>query len=243
MAEDQVRDAAAIARDEAMARKFSAEADWYSVKAQAEDVQRLQNLAELRISNANADVAEANRDVMNIQREIEMATHYHHLFFPFNADVSEKTVSGCINQMTIWQRTRPGQAIEVQFNSPGGSVVDGLALFDFLQTLRVKGHRLTTSTIGIAASMAAVLLQAGDERVMGRSATLLIHQVSAGAMGRFTEMEDHMTWLAKMQNRLVAILAERSTLSENEIREKWERRDWWLTAEEALELGFIDTIR
>jgi len=240
---DTPRDPAAIALDEAQAANHRAQERWYAAQADHQILLAEKEKEIIRYQAASADMQELTRDGAKFKREVELATHFHHLFYPFYSDVSDQSVDMCMSQLTLWQRTRPGEPIEIQFNSPGGDVVDGLALFDFIHTLREKGHEITTSTVGFAASMAAVLLQAGDKRIMGRSATMLIHQVSAGAGGRYTDIEDRMVWLGKMQDRLVEILAERSTLSTTEVKERWERRDWWLTADEALELGFVDTIR
>ncbi len=74
--------------------------------------------------------------------------------YAFNDPVSSSSVGACISQLNIWTRTDPGCDIEIIFNSPGGGVIDGMALYDYLQTLRRAGHKLTTVTFGMAASRA-----------------------------------------------------------------------------------------
>ena len=127
-------------------------------------------------------------------------------------------------------------------NTLGGDVVHGLALYDFLGELRALGHRLTTVAIGQAASFGAVLLQAGDQRLIGRNASVLLHEVSVGVVGKLTAIEDRIEFSRSLQQRLLAILASRSTLSVEEIAAQWSRKDWWLTAEEVVALGLADAI-
>lgn len=104
------------------------------------------------------------------------------------------------------------------------------------------GHHLTTRTVGMAASMGGVLLQAGDWRVMAPESFLLVHEIAAGAVGKIGEIEDEMKLLQKMSERILAIYASRSTLTAKAIATKWKRTDWWLNATEALELGLVDEI-
>jgi ATP-dependent Clp endopeptidase proteolytic subunit ClpP len=142
--------------------------------------------------------------------------------------------------LTSWSSKAPGAPLTIIFNSPGGAVHDGLALFDFLRHLRVAGHHLTTIALGRAASMGAVLLQAGDRRVIGSNAFVMLHEVSNGASGKVSEIDDSVELSKRLQKRLLTILADRSTLTVQQIQRKWTRRDWWLDAEEAVTLGFAD---
>lgn len=163
--------------------------------------------------------------------------------YSFVGPVQLSTVQLCMDFLGQWARERPGEEIKIVFNSPGGSVMDGLALFDYIQTIKSAGTPIETSVLGQAASMAGVLLQAGDTRVMGQNAYMLIHEVSAGAIGSMSEIEDSAKFTRRMQDRLLKILAERSTLTKDEIQERWERKDWWLDSDEALALGFCDEVR
>lgn len=163
--------------------------------------------------------------------------------FTFYGSVSPQTVYVCMREVGQWSRRDPGQPITLVFNSPGGSLIDGFALYDFLIELRSQGHRLTTVALGMAASMGGVLLQAGEHRVMGRSAFLLIHEASSASVGKVSELDDDLRFIKRLQDRCAEILAERSTLAKAVIKRRWDRRDWWLSAEDALEHGFIDEIR
>lgn len=120
-----------------------------------------------------------------------------------------------------------------------------MALYDYLRELSVKGHRITTSTRGYAASMAAILLQAGDRRVMGHEAWLLIHEVSMAASGKIGELEDTAEWGKKICQRVADIFIDRSggKLDRDYFISHWSRRDWWIDADEGLRLGLVDEIR
>lgn len=162
--------------------------------------------------------------------------------YTFYSAVEPESVQNCMAELGTWSRRGPGAELTVIFNSPGGSVLDGLALFDYLRQLRAAGHPVTTMALGRAASMGAVLLQAGSRRVIGRNAFLLIHEVSHHSVGKVSEMEDSVGFTKRLQKRLLAILAERSTLSDREIQRRWARKEWWVDAEEAVELGLADEL-
>lgn len=164
------------------------------------------------------------------------------LEYTFNEPVYADTVGQCITTLNIWTRKWPGAPITMVINSPGGSIFDGLALFDYLRGLRARGHHITTRSIGMAASMAGVLMQAGDTRQMGSYSYVLIHEASTLAIGKSSAIEDEWKLLTRLQDRLVDILQERSTLSAETIKHNWQRKDWWLDAHECLELGLADEI-
>jgi ATP-dependent Clp protease protease subunit len=145
-------------------------------------------------------------------------------------------------QLSTWNRTEPGSAIQIVFNSPGGEVTSGLALYDFILSLRADGHHITTTSLGMAASMAGILLQAGDTRSMASEAWLLIHEASFGVSGSFGDVEDRVKWIERIQDRILDIFAARSNLTKGQIKRRWHRKDWWLSSDEALTLGFIDEI-
>lgn len=162
--------------------------------------------------------------------------------YTFYSGVDAESVPACMAELGQWSRRDPGSPITVIFNSPGGSVLDGLALFDYLRRLRSTGHFVTTMALGRAASMGAVLLQAGDHRVVGENAFLLIHEVSNHTTGKVSEMEDGVEFTRRLQKRLLAILAGRSSLTEQQIARRWTRNEWWLDAPEAVALGLADEV-
>lgn len=225
---DPAKTAAEVIKLEAEAQKFQAEAR----KANAEAVghEALAAGLELELTQRlRAESRELARD------------EYHHVYV-FDEAVGDKTVTACMHKLAEWSRNDPGCDIEIVFNSPGGSVIAGMALYDYLAALKLKGHKLTTSALGMAASMAGILLQVGDTRKMGPEAWLLIHEGSFGAVGSVGQVEDTVEWVKKIQQRILAIFAAKSTLTAKQIQGRWHRKDWWLDADEALKLGFIDEI-
>jgi ATP-dependent Clp endopeptidase proteolytic subunit ClpP len=211
-----------------------------TAKAQLEREKLEQEIRKIR---AEADAAELEAISARRVYEQEEASEYENHIYAFYNAVRGGSVEECMTELGSWSRRHPGCPIQVIFNSPGGSVIDGLALYDFLRTLSNHGHRITTMAIGMAASMGGVLLQAGDYRVMSRNAHMLIHEVSSGAVGKVAEMKDEVEFSNRLWRRLSDILAARSSLSALQIRRKAERKDWWFDAHVALELGFVDEVR
>lgn len=196
-----------------------------------------QETENLRLNNevGRMQVAQATR-----KEEEELASNRYHQVYAFGNDVSFTSVDHCITRLSQWHRNQPGCDIEIIFTSPGGDVIAGMQLFDYVQYLRNSGHHVTTVALGWAASMAGILLQAGDERVMGREAYILIHEVSASAIGKFGEMEDELKFVRKIQKRILDIFAARAKVSRSYLEQHWKRKDWWVDSEEALQLGLID---
>jgi ATP-dependent Clp endopeptidase proteolytic subunit ClpP len=251
MAKDDVVDppelvAAKVSALDAEAKKYAAEA----AKFKQEGAEAAANA---RLKNAEAEESEIELEVRKEKREIEKTDNRYFHFYPFNDNVSGTSVKSCIDQLTKWMRLEPGCDIEIQFNSPGGEVIAGLALFDFIQTVRAAGHHVTTSTIGYAASMAGVLLQAGDKRVMGAESWLMLHEASFGSQGKTSEVEDRVEWIKRVQDRFLNIFADRckganpetatKALKKAQIKTKWTRTDFWVDSDEALAYGLIDEIR
>lgn len=134
--------------------------------------------------------------------------------------------------------------LHVVIGSPGGNVFAGLAIFDALQEFREKGGKVTTEARGYAASMGAIILQAGDERIARRNARILIHEVRTFGWGVDTasQSEEKAKEMKKVNLQLVKILAERSGNTEKRIISLIKKRDYWVSADEAKVLNLIDKI-
>lgn len=198
--------------------------------------------AEAQTSRAEAVVAEiAKRDLERKEKDLLATNKYHHVYV-FNDQVAESSVNSCMAQLNIWSRLAPGCDIRIVFNSPGGSVTQGMALYDYLQTLRAKGHKITTVAMGMAASMAGVLLQAGDHRAIGAESYVLIHEISTGAIGKIGEIEDVVEFCKMIQKRVLNIFAARSKKPVSYYAKHWRRKDWWLSSEDCLKLGIVDEV-
>lgn len=160
----------------------------------------------------------------------------------FNDAVNVNSIAVCLNMVDDLVRQDATAPIEIVFNSPGGGVFTGFELYDRLMEVRANGTPINTVVLGYAASMAGILAQVGQHRSIGPNAFIMIHEVASGALGKVSELRDNVELSDRLHARLLDIMAERSTLSAEEIRERSYRKDWWLDAHEALEYGFVDSI-
>lgn len=229
---------------EAQAAKFLAEAREHEA------------LAALHRANAQQAEHEAivsgfAKDREQHKRNLELASDEHNRVYRFTGGVDQGTAAKCMDTLNRWSRIDGDdpQPIEIVFFSPGGSVVDGMALFDTIQLLRHHGHRVTTTAIGMAASMGSILLQAGDVRRMTRESWVLIHQISAGAQGSMGEIEDRVEWFKKMEQRVLDIFADRAkaskakkALTRKQFEAGYNRKDWWIDSADCLRYGIVDEV-
>lgn len=200
-------------------------------------------LAELETARFEAEKAKISLERERHKRSRELADDEYHRIYRFVGSIGDISVKACMAELETWSRLDPKCDITIVFQSPGGDVVAGMALWDFLQEMRERGHRLTTVARGYAASMAGILLQAGDVRAIGRESWLLIHEAQFGAVGSYGEVEDRVEWVRKVQGRILDIFAARSKLSKAQIKRRWHRKDWWIDSDDALKFGFVDEIR
>ena len=161
---------------------------------------------------------------------------------PFLGSVNDKNTAAAMYHLSK-MAAKSAAPVTIWLNSPGGFVIDVLCLYDYIVALRDgRGIEVTTVALGEAASMASVLLQAGTRRLVGPSASILIHEVSGAAIGKTSELEDELAYTKRLQRRLLEILASRSTMTMRQIQSRWKKTDWWLNAQECVELGFADAI-
>jgi ATP-dependent Clp endopeptidase proteolytic subunit ClpP len=182
------------------------------------------------------------------EEEARTKSDEHCRVYQFNGGVDTGSADKCMAKLRLWDRLDPDCDIEVILNSPGGSVIAGMALFDLLSRLSKRGggrHSVSIGAQGYAASMAGILLQAGDVRWIGAQSYLMIHEISAGTGGKIGEMKDDVDFYERICARVVEIFVARSggKISRSTFKRKWQRIDWWLLADEALKLGFVDEIR
>ena len=143
-------------------------------------------------------------------------------------------------QLLFLENMDPDREITIYLNSPGGSVYAGLGIYDTMQFIQPK---VATICTGLAASMASVLLCAGEK---GRRSALphsrvMIHQPMGGADGQATDMEITVREILKLKKELYEIIAHHSGQPFEQV-EKDSDRDHWFTAEEALQYGMIDEV-
>lgn len=197
---------------------------------------------DLRQKRAIAAKAEFDLAAAKLASAREHAIDSENAEYMMYNEVTEDTMKAAILELNKLSRRFPGKPLVITLNSPGGSVIDGLALYDHIQELRRRGHHVTVKVRGMAASMGGILLQSGDKRVIGPEAVVLIHEVASGARGKVNEMQDRVDFSKLLWKKCATILAARSTMTVEEIQEKAFKFDWWLESAEALELGFADEI-
>lgn len=143
-------------------------------------------------------------------------------------------------QLLFLQSTDPKRDIQMYINSPGGSVIAGMGIYD---TMQFVSPDVGTICTGLAASMGAVLLTAGQKgkRTCLPHARVMIHQPSGGMQGQFSDMEISYNLIKDLRYELYNILASHSGKTFEDI-EKDSDRDNWMTAKEAKEYGLVDEV-
>ena len=157
-----------------------------------------------------------------------------------NEEVNSATASIVVAQLLYLESQDPTKDISLYINSPGGSVTDGFAIYDTMNYIKCD---VSTTCIGMAASMGAFLLTAGakGKRYALPNADIMIHQPSGGARGQATDMEIHTKHILDIKKRLNQILAD-NTGQPVDVIAKDTNRDNFMTAQEALEYGLIDKV-
>ncbi len=154
--------------------------------------------------------------------------------------IDEFAANSAIAQLLFLEAQAPESAISIYINSLGGSVSDGLAVYDTIQYIRCPVH---TISIGISASIAAVLLTSGTkgERYALPNSRILLHQPSGGISGVASDIEIHADEIIKMRERINKILSKHTGQPIKKIRGDTDR-DFWMDSHQALEYGLIDEV-
>ena len=155
-------------------------------------------------------------------------------------EVNDTTASLVVAQLLFLEAQDPDKDIQFYINSPGGSVSAGLAIYD---TMRYVKPDVSTICIGMAASMGAFLLSSGakGKRIALPNSEIMIHQPSGGASGQATDVTIHAEWLLRTKNKMNGLMAEMTGQPLEKIQHDVER-DYFMSAQEALEYGIIDEI-
>lgn len=155
-------------------------------------------------------------------------------------EVNETTASLTVAQMLFLESEDPGKDIHLYINSPGGVVTAGMAVYDTMQYIKCD---VSTICIGMAASMGAFLLAGGakGKRFALPNAEIMIHQPSGGAKGQATEIQIAAENILKTKKKLNEMLAANTGKPYEQIVADTER-DNYMSAQEAVEYGLIDSI-
>jgi ATP-dependent Clp protease protease subunit len=155
-------------------------------------------------------------------------------------EVNDHTANLIVAQMLFLESENPDKDIHFYINSPGGSISAGMAIYDTMQFIKPQ---VSTLCIGMAASMGAFLLQAGEKgkRFALPNSTVMIHQPLGGFRGQASDIEIHAKYILSLRERLYNLMAQHTGRTVEEIARDSER-DNFLTAKEAMEYGLIDQV-
>lgn len=156
------------------------------------------------------------------------------------SEINDSVANLVIAQMLFLESEDPEKDIHLYINSPGGSITAGMAIYDTMQYIRPA---VSTICIGMAASMGAFLLTAGEigKRFALPNSEIMIHQPLGGTQGQATDIEIHARRIIQMKEKLNHIMAERSGQTYKKICADTER-DYFMSAEEARKYGLIDEV-
>ncbi|CAM4056285.1 ATP-dependent Clp endopeptidase proteolytic subunit ClpP [Bacillus manliponensis] len=154
--------------------------------------------------------------------------------------IDDNVANSIVSQLLFLESQDPDKDIHLYINSPGGSITAGMAIYDTMQFIKPN---VSTICIGMAASMGAFLLAAGEKgkRFALPNSEVMIHQPLGGAQGQATEIEIAAKRILFLREKLNQILADR-TGQPLEVLQRDTDRDNFMTAEKALEYGLIDKI-
>ena len=155
-------------------------------------------------------------------------------------EINDAVASTVVAQLLFLESEDPGKDIHMYINSPGGSVTAGMAIYDTMNYVKCD---VSTTCIGMAASMGAFLLSSGakGKRYALPNAEVMIHQPLGGSQGQATEIQIAAEHILKTKKKLNQILADNAGKPVEEV-EKDTDRDNWLSADEAKEYGLIDEV-
>ncbi|MHA7962509.1 ATP-dependent Clp endopeptidase proteolytic subunit ClpP [Paenibacillus sp. CAU 1782] len=154
--------------------------------------------------------------------------------------IDDDVANSVIAQLLFLAADDPEKDIHLYINSPGGSVTAGMAIFDTMQYIKPD---VSTMCMGMAASMGSLLLTAGakGKRFALPNAEVMIHQPLGGVRGQATDIKIHADWILKTKQKLNEIYVERTGQPYEKIDRDTDR-DYFMSAEEALNYGLIDKV-
>ncbi len=156
-------------------------------------------------------------------------------------EVNDTTASLVVAQLLYLEGQDPEKDISLYINSPGGSITAGMAIYDTMQFVKCD---VSTTCVGMAASMGAFLLSSGakGKRFALPNSEIMIHQpLMSGLQGQATDIKIHADWILRIKEKLNRMLAEQTGKSVEQVQRDTER-DNFMNAEEALAYGLVDKI-
>lgn len=157
-----------------------------------------------------------------------------------SGEVNEAMASIVVSELLYLQSEAPETPIHLYINSPGGSVVDGLAIVDTMNTISCPVY---TYCVGQCASMGSIFLTSGEKghRYALPNSRIMIHQVSGGSQGTYEDMKRSINEAGRLNELLAGIIAKTTNKPLEEVKKDMDR-DYFMSAEEALKYGIVDKI-
>ncbi|MDY3868819.1 MAG: ATP-dependent Clp endopeptidase proteolytic subunit ClpP [Pyramidobacter sp.] len=154
--------------------------------------------------------------------------------------IDDAVANAVVAQLLFLESESPERDISIYINSPGGSVSAGLAIYDTMQFVK---NDISTIVVGMAASMAAVLLSAGTrgKRIALPNSRIMIHQPLGGAQGQASDIEIQAREIVKTKELLNGILVKHTGQKMPKVKKDTDR-DFYMTAQEALAYGIVDKV-
>ncbi|KAJ8658869.1 ATP-dependent Clp protease proteolytic subunit [Lichtheimia ornata] len=158
-----------------------------------------------------------------------------------NGQVDDNVAAVIVAQLLFLEAENPEKPISLYINSPGGSVTAGMAIYDTMQYIRSP---VSTLCNGQACSMGSLLLAAGEpgKRYALPNSSIMIHQPSGGAAGQASDIAIHAREILRVRERLNRIFQKHTGIRDLEAIEKMMERDYFMTAEEAMNFGLVDKV-
>ena len=155
-------------------------------------------------------------------------------------EITDQVANIVVAQLLFLEMDNPDADISLYINSPGGSITAGMAIYDTMNYIKCDVRRVC---VGMAASMGAFLLMAGEKgkRLALPNSEVMIHQPLGGASGQATDVEIRAKWLLRTKEKMTRLMSEMTGQDQEKLRADCER-DYFMTAEEALNYGIIDQI-
>lgn len=155
-------------------------------------------------------------------------------------EINDATANTVVAQLIYLEAKNPDKEIHLYINSPGGSVSAGLAIYDTIKFIKCD---VSTICIGLCASMAAILLSSGTKgkRMCLPNGEVMIHQPLGGVQGQATDIEITAKHIIKIKEKLVNILSENTGKDKEQVAKDIDR-DYYMSAEQALNYGIVDKI-
>lgn len=190
------------------------------------------------VNNSLTPVVLEERKMNVVAMDVYSRMLYDRIIY-FGHEFNQDTCN-LLNAQLLYLSSLDERDINIYINSPGGSVVDGLSSIDVMNFIP---NNVSTTCIGMAASMGAVLLSCGEKgkRFVLPHSRVMIHQVSSGMRGTFSDMKIEMEQTERCRNDVYKLLADNMGKTFEEVEVLCDRNNWFI-GQEAVELGIVDKV-